>query len=74
MGHIYTKEEIILYRFKNNKVFIGAFFTARYIGMRTEEVFALTWNDTDLDKRIIKINKIVYAKDKEKRKMVFRNY
>lgn len=33
--------------------------------MRTGEVFALTWNDIDLDKRIIKINKTVYAKDKE---------
>ena len=33
--------------------------------MRTGEVFALTWNDIDLDKRIIKVNKTVYAKDKE---------
>ena len=29
------------------------------------EVFALTWNDIDLDNRIIKVNKTVYAKDKE---------
>jgi len=33
--------------------------------MRTGEVFALTWNDIDLDKRIIKVNKTVYAKDKK---------
>ncbi len=33
--------------------------------MRTSEVFALTWNDIDLDNRIIKINKTVYAKDNE---------
>ena len=33
--------------------------------MRTGEVIALTWNDIDLDNRIIKINKTVYAKDKE---------
>ena len=33
--------------------------------MRTGEVFALTWDDIDFDKRIIKINKTVYAKDKE---------
>lgn len=33
--------------------------------MRTGEVFALTWNDIDLENRIIKINKTVYAKDKE---------
>lgn len=31
--------------------------------MRTGEVFALTWSDIDLDNRIIKINKTVYAKD-----------
>ena len=35
--------------------------------MRTGEVFALTWEDIDLDNRIIKINKTVYAKDKEKK-------
>ena len=33
--------------------------------MRTGEAFALTWDDIDLDNRIIKINKTVYAKDKE---------
>ena len=33
--------------------------------MRIGEVLALTWNDIDLDNRIIKINKMVYAKDKE---------
>ena len=56
---IYTKEEIeiILNRFKNNKVFICAFLTACYTGLRTGEVFALTWNDIDLDNRIIKINR-----------------
>ena len=54
-------------RFKNNKVFITAFLTACYTGMRTGEVFALTWEDIDLDNRIIKINKTVYAKDKEEK-------
>ena len=52
-------------RFKNNKVFVCAFLTACYTGMRTGEVFALTWDDIDLENRIIKINKTVYAKDKE---------
>lgn len=42
-----------------------AFLTACYTGMRTGEVFALTWDDIDLNDRIIKINKTVYAKDKE---------
>lgn len=35
--------------------------------MRTGEVFALTWNDIDLEKRIIKITKTVYAKDRSKK-------
>ena len=34
--------------------------------MRTGEVFALTWDDIDLDNRIIKITKTVYAKDRSK--------
>lgn len=34
--------------------------------MRIGEVFALTWNDIDLDNRIIIINKTVYAKNKDK--------
>ena len=34
--------------------------------MRTGEVFALTWDDIDLDNRTIKITKTVYAKDKSK--------
>lgn len=30
-------------------------------------MFALTWDDIDLDKKIIKISKTVYAKDKEEK-------
>lgn len=65
---MYTQEEInlILERFKNNITFTSAFLTACYTGVRTGEVFALTWNDIDLDKRIIKISKTVYAKLKDK--------
>lgn len=48
-------------------MFITAFLTACYTGMRTGEVFALTWDDIDLDNRIIKINKTAYAKDKEEK-------
>lgn len=33
--------------------------------MRTGEVCALTWDDIDLDNKIININKTVHAKDKE---------
>ena len=35
--------------------------------MRTGEVFALTWNDIDLENRVIKINKTSYAKNKEEK-------
>ena len=35
--------------------------------MRTGEVFALIWDDIDLDNRIIKINKTVYSKDKDEK-------
>ena len=63
---MYTIDEIekILSRFKDNKAFICAFLTACYTGMRTGEVFALTWEDIDLENRTIKINKTVYAKNK----------
>ena len=65
---MYTVDEIekILSRFKKNKAFICAFLTACYTGMRTGEVFALTWDDIDLENRTIKITKTVYAKDKSK--------
>ena len=63
---VYAIDEIekILSRFKKNKTLICAFLTACYTGMRTGEVFALTWDDIDLENRIIKITKTVYAKDK----------
>ena len=65
--HIYSIDEIdkILLRFKSNDTFICAFLMACYTGMRTGEVFALTWDDIDLENRIIKINKIVYCKKKD---------
>ncbi len=52
-------------RFNRNNTFICAFLTACYTGMRTGEVFALTWNDIDLENKIIKINKTVYSKIKD---------
>ncbi len=33
--------------------------------MRTGEVFALTWNDIDLDNKVINVNKTVYSKLKD---------
>ena len=65
--HLYTQEEIdrILKRFKNNYTFTCAFLTSCYTGMRTGEVFALTWEDIDLEKDIINIQHSVYDKPKD---------
>ena len=65
--HIFTQEEIdrILKRFKNNYTFTCAFLTSCYTGMRTGEVFALTWEDIDLEKGIINIQHSVYDKPKD---------
>ncbi len=38
---------------------------ACYTGMRTGEVFALTWEDIDLGNRTITVNKTVYCKKKD---------
>lgn len=66
---VYSQEEIekILDRFKNDDTFTCAFLTSCYTGMRTGEVFALTWEDIDLENRIININHSVYDKKKDKK-------
>ena len=65
--HLYSLEEIdkILNRFKDNATFIASFLTSCYTGMRTGEVFALTWDDIDLEKGIIYINHNIYDKPKD---------
>ena len=65
--HIYTQEEIdkILERFKNNATFVASFLTSCYTGMRTGEVFALTWEDIDLDNGIINVKHSIYDKPKD---------
>lgn len=66
--HLYTKEEVdkILERFKENITFICSFLTSYYTGLRTGEVFALTWEDVDLENGIINIRHSVYDKPKDK--------
>ena len=66
--HLYTKEEIdlIINRFKDDSTFICAFLTACFTGMRTGELFALTWEDIDLENGIINIKHSVYDKPKDK--------
>ena len=66
--HVYSQQEIdkILKRFKNNYTFIASFLTSCYTGMRTGEVFGLTWKDIDLENGIINIKHSVYDKPKDK--------
>lgn len=66
--HLYTKEEVdkILERFKDNITFICSFLTSYYTGLRTGEVFALTWEDIDLENGIINIKHSIYNKPKDK--------
>ena len=65
--HLYSLDAIdkILNRFKDNATFIASFLTSCYTGMRTGEVFALTWDDIDLEKGIIYINHNIYDKPKD---------
>ena len=61
--HLYSQDEIdtILNRFKDNETFTCAFLTSCYTGMRTGEVFALTWDDIDLENGTISISSQVNA-------------
>ncbi|MBQ6286020.1 MAG: tyrosine-type recombinase/integrase [Bacilli bacterium] len=65
--HVYTQDEIdrILLRFKDDDTFTCAFLTSCYTGMRTSEVFALTWEDIDFENRIIKVRHSIYDKNKD---------
>lgn len=64
--HLYSQVEIekILTRFKDNDTFTCAFITSCYTGMRTGEVFALTWDDIDFENRVINVRYSVYDKPK----------
>lgn len=65
--HLYTQEEInrILYRFRYNDTFTCSFLTSCFTGMRPGEVFALTWDDIDLDEGIISVRHSIYDKPKD---------
>ena len=65
--HYYTNEEIdrIIERFKDNATFVASFLTSCYTGMRTGEVFALTWEDIDLENGIINVQNNLYDKPKD---------
>lgn len=65
-AHIFTQEEIekILDRFKDMHSIYYAFLTAYYTGMRVSEVYGLTWDCIDFDKKTITINKNIIKKNK----------
>lgn len=67
--HLYTDEEInmILYKFRYNDTFTCSFLTSCFTGMRTGEVFALTWEDVDLENGIINVKHSVYDKPKDEK-------
>ena len=64
-AHIFSKDEIsiILDRFSKNHCMYYAILTAYYTGLRVSEVFALTWDDIDFEKKTITINKNIVKKN-----------
>lgn len=64
-AHIFTQEEIerILNRFKGTHSIYYSFLTAYYTGMRVSEVYGLTWDCIDFDKKTITINKNIVKKN-----------
>lgn len=65
-AHIFTQEEIekILDRFKDVPYIYYSFLTAYYTGMRVSEVYGLTWDNIDFDKKTITVNKNIIKKNK----------
>ena len=63
--HIFTPEEIdrIFNRFRNSHTIYYSFLTAYYTGLRVSEVFALTWEDIDFEKKTIRVDRKVLKKN-----------
>ena len=66
-AHIFTQEEIerILDRFKDVHYVYYSFLTAYYTGLRVSEVFGLTWDCIDFEKKILTVNKNIIKKNKD---------
>jgi len=65
--HIFTNEEVslILNRFKDSSSIYYGLLTAYFTGMRLSEIFALTWDDIDFEKKTININKNIVERNQE---------
>ena len=65
--YILSNEEVekILERFSNNPCVYYAFLTSCFTGMRTGEVFALTWDDIDFENKTIDVEHSIYDKPKD---------
>ena len=65
--HIYTQEEIerILDRFKDTPYIYYSFLTAYYTGLRVSEVYGLTWDNIDFEKKTLTVNKNIIRKNKD---------
>jgi integrase len=64
-AHIFTQEEIekILERFKGTHSIYYAFLIAYYTGMRVSEVYGLTWDCINFEKKTLTINKNIIKKN-----------
>lgn len=64
-AHIFTKQEIeiLLNRFKKNHAIYYAFLTAYYTGLRVSEVFGLTWEDIDFEKKTLRVDRSILKKN-----------
>ena len=66
-AHIFTQEEIerILARFSDVHHVYYAFLTAYYTGLRVSEVFGLTWDCIDFERKTLTVNKNIIKKNRD---------
>lgn len=65
LAHIFTQEEIerILARFSDVHHVYYAFLTAYYTGLRVSEVFGLTWDCIDFERKTLTVNKNIIKEE-----------